>query len=282
MKVRPAAVAGRFYSADPAELAATVDGLLTAARPAPRRFGQAVRGPLTLVVPHAGYQYSGAVAAAAYVHLIPLRGVVTRAVVLGPAHFTRLEGMAVPGMDAFATPLGPVLVDDHARDAAAVLPEVHVADAPHAGEHSVETQLPFLLRVLGAGVRVLPVLVGEAAPSAVSRLLAGLLSEPGAVAVVSTDLSHYLPDLAARERDRRTAAAVLARDVRALERSDACGYDALRGLLHLAASRNLTVELLRLATSADVGADPGSVVGYGAFLVHVVGPRPAARPVWPS
>jgi AmmeMemoRadiSam system protein B len=255
-------VAGRFYPADPAALAALVDGLLAAAQPV-----RANARPAALVAPHAGFRYSGAVAATAYAHLAPWRAQVTRAVVLGPAHVVALRGMAVPSADAFATPLGPVAVDADARGVARALPAVVVDDAPHAAEHAVETQLPFLHRTLGPELRVLPVVVGTTPPAAVGVLLAALLDGPDTVVVVSSDLSHYLDRAQAQDRDRRTAAAVLARNPDALHPTDACGCHPLRGLLHHAAERDLTVELLRLATSADAGGDPRRVVGYGAFVL---------------
>jgi AmmeMemoRadiSam system protein B len=143
-----------------------------------------------------------------------------------------------------------------------------VDDRPHAGEHSLETQLPFLQQVFGPELAVLPVLVGRTRPDAVATLLADLAAVDGALAVVSTDLSHYLDEHAARERDRRTADAVLARDATAVRPDDACGHRALRGLLHHAADRRLRIELLRLATSADSGAGRARVVGYGAFLLQ--------------
>jgi AmmeMemoRadiSam system protein B len=261
VRVRPAAVAGSFYPADPGELARLVDHLLAAVPPVP----DAVP-PVALVAPHAGYRYSGAVAAAAYSCLRDAAAAVRRIVVLGPAHFVRLEGMALPHWGAFATPLGPVEVDDDARSAAAALPGVVVDDEPHGREHSLETQLPFLQRALDAEVPVLPVLVGATAAEPVAGLLGALL-RPGTVAVVSTDLSHYLDVTAAHERDARTAEAVLARADRALRPEDACGFFPLRGLLRLAAARDLDVRLLRLGTSADVGADPHRVVGYGAFAL---------------
>ncbi|MGY1682912.1 AmmeMemoRadiSam system protein B [Geodermatophilus sp. SYSU D01176] len=261
MRVRPPAVAGRFYPADPEELRDLVDRLLAAAGGRPRPVP-----PAALVAPHAGYRYSGAVAATAYAPLsTALPDAVRRVVLLGPAHLWPLEGMAVPAVDAFATPLGTVAVDDDARTAAAALPGVVVDDRPHDGEHSLETQLPFLQRVLGPEVAVLPVLVGRTQPDSVAAVLTAL---DGALAVVSTDLSHYLDERSARERDRRTADAVLARDAGAVGQGDACGSSALRGLLHHAAARDLTVELLRLATSADSGAGRARVVGYGAFLLH--------------
>jgi AmmeMemoRadiSam system protein B len=260
VRVRPPAVAGRFYPADPAELAALVDRLLGEVRVDPQ-----AAAPSAVIAPHAGYRYSGAVAATAYAHV---REGVARVVLLGPAHFRPLAGMAVPAVDGVATPLGVVRVDREARTAAAALPGVVADDGPHVGEHSLETQLPFLQRLLGPEVAVLPVLVGRAPAESVAAALAALLAVDGALAVVSTDLSHYLDERTARERDRRTADAVLARDAAAVRPEDACGHRPLRGLLHHAAVSGWTVELLALATSADSGAGRDRVVGYGAFALH--------------
>jgi AmmeMemoRadiSam system protein B len=263
VRVRRAAVAGRFYPAGPSALADLVDGLLCDART-----DRGTARPVAAVAPHAGYEYSGAVAASTYAQLAQWRDEITRVVLLGPAHFVPLEGMAVPGVDAFATPLGPVEIDDDARTTVAGMPGVVIDDHPHHGEHSLETQLPFLLRALDSRVRVLPVVVGRTAPADVAALLAGVLSADGTVAVVSTDLSHYLDLATARERDARTAAAVLARDAAAIRPEDACGHWALRGLLYHAAQRGMDVELLCLGSSADAGAGTDRVVGYGSFLVH--------------
>jgi AmmeMemoRadiSam system protein B len=258
--LRPAAVAGRFYPADPVTLAALVDALLSAVRPLDRR-------PAALIAPHAGYRFCGAVAAAAYAQLAGCRDDLARVVVLGPAHMVPLTGMAVPSVDAFATPLGPVPVDQDARRVALDVAGVAVADGPHAAEHAIETQLPFLLRAIGRPVPVLPVLVGAATAEAVAELLSALSPGPDTLVVVSTDLSHYLDRAAALRRDRRTAAAIVARAPEALRPGDACGFRPLCGLLRYAAERDLTVEQLLLATSAKAGADPIRVVGYGAFLL---------------
>ena len=166
MRVRPAAVAGQFYPADPVALATLVNALLAAAPAGGRR-------PTAVIAPHAGYRYSGAVAAAAYARLAACRAEARRVVVLGPAHHVRLTGMAVPRVDAFATPLGPVPVDLEARRTALDLPAVVVSDRPHAPEHAIETQLPFLLCALGPGITLLPVLVGATPPAAVAERVGG-------------------------------------------------------------------------------------------------------------
>jgi MEMO1 family protein len=240
-----------------------VDALLADVPPPRRR----VR-PVAVVAPHAGLRFSGPVAAAAYADLTSWRSNVSRVMVLSPAHFTPLHGMAIPSVGAFATPFGPVPVDADARTVAAGLSAVVVDDEPHASEHAIETQLPFLIRALGPAVPVLPVVVGDTPPSTVATLLSTVLAAAGTIVVVSTDLSHYLNRAQARERDTHTAAAVLARNGDALQPGDACGFHPLRGLLRHAVDRDLVVDQLQLATSADTGGDPRRVVGYGAFLFH--------------
>jgi AmmeMemoRadiSam system protein B len=263
VRVRPTAVAGRFYPADATALADLVDALLGEVRAE-----QSPARPLAAIAPHAGYQYSGGVAAACYARLGRWRSGIARVVLLGPAHFAPLQGMAVPSVDAFDTPLAPVEIDDDARSVALGNPAVALDDHVHAVEHSLETQLPFLQRALGPDVPVLPVLVGRTPPETAAALLSTLCSTDGSVGVVSTDLSHYLPVERASERDARTTAAILARDPSAVGPDDACGHWPLRGLLRHAVDRDLDIELLGLATSADGGADARRVVGYGAFLLH--------------
>ncbi len=254
---RPPAVAGAFYPADPEELTADVDRLLADARPA-----EATGDPLALVVPHAGYVYSGPVAATAYALL--RHRAIERVVLLGPAHFVPLAGAAVTAADGWRTPLGVVSIDPGLRETAVAAGAV-VDDRAHDPEHAVEVQLPFLQRVLG-GFRALPVAVGVAEPEAVADLIAALV--PDALVVVSTDLSHYLDDATAKALDRRTADAVLAREPERIGRDDACGSFALRGVVELARRDDLRVRLLDLRTSADTAGDPWRVVGYGSFAVE--------------
>jgi hypothetical protein len=262
-------VAGRFYPRDPSTLAATVDRLLDSVEvPDGERLAPAY------VVPHAGYVYSGPIAAQVYARLRRHADRIERVVLVGPAHFVRLEGCAVPASTAWATPLGELPVDEVGEIPA------RVDDAPHAPEHSLEVQLPFLQRALGRPVPILPIAVGTAPTELVTAALtaaaakptASLASldrsdacDPGTLVLCSTDLSHYLDQAAAVARDTATAAAIGALAPDRIGRADACGAFALRGLLAWARTGALCPELLLLATSADTAGDPFRVVGYGAF-----------------
>lgn len=255
---RPPAVAGAFYPADPDELAADVDRLLAAAQPV-----EPGGRPLALVAPHAGYVYSGPVAATAYALL--WERAIARVALLGPAHFVPLAGAAVTAAAGWRTPLGVVSIDRALRETA-VAAGAGVDERVHEPEHAIEVQLPFLQRVLGAGFQALPIAVGVAEGAWVADLIAALL--PSALVVVSTDLSHYLDDATAKRLDRRTADAVVAREPDRIGHDDACGSFALRGVVELARRDDLTVRLLDLRTSADTAGDPGRVVGYGAFAIE--------------
>ena len=269
-RVRPAAVAGLFYPRDPDRLAAAVaealDVPVRADEPAPK----------AVVVPHAGYVYSGPTAGVAYARVRRLRGQVTRVVLLGPAHRAWVEGLAVSGADAFATPLGTVPVDDVLRRRALACPGVVVDDRAHATEHSLEVQLPFLQQALGA-FAVLPVAVGEASPEMVATLLEAVWGGLETLVVVSSDLSHYLDYETAAARDRRTATAIVAAESGAIADDDACGARPVRGLLLAARRHGLRVRLLDLRSSGDTAGDHDRVVGYGAFAVSAEAPEPTVQ-----
>jgi len=261
-----------FYPASADELAAMIDRDLEAAgaeTTAPRE------APKAIVVPHAGYVYSGPVAASAYARIIGQRDTTRRVVLLGPAHRVALAGMAVPTVDLFRTPLGDVPIDADARRAALAVPGVIADDLPHAPEHALEVQVPFLQRALGPATgpagedrwRLLPVVVGRTPAETVAGLLDALWGGAETLIVVSTDLSHYHDHATARRLDAATAASIVARDVAAIGVDDACGAHPLRGLLETARRRDLPVHLLDLRTSADTAGDPTRVVGYGAFEV---------------
>ncbi len=258
--VRQPAVAGTFYPAEADRLRATVLAPLD---------GVAVPTdePLAAgyVVPHAGYLYSGPTAAHAYARLRAHAGAVRRVVLLGPSHFVPLAGCAVPRTDTWLTPLGEVAIDT--ATAGALVDGGHAAadDLPHAAEHSLEVQLPFLQVACGPAVSVVPVVVGRASSADVAALLAAVAG-PDSVVLCSTDLSHYEPVETTRARDRRTVEAVLDRAPERIAPGDACGVYALRGALDWASRSDLHPELLDLRTSADApGGDRGRAVGYAAI-----------------
>jgi AmmeMemoRadiSam system protein B len=263
--VRPAAVAGLFYPDDPDALASAVDHEMqtTAIRPE-------YPPPKALIAPHAGYVYSGAIAASAYATLGPAASTIRRVVLLGPAHRVALEGMAVPTVGAFESPLGEVPIDTELIEVALQSRHVVADDHPHDDEHGLEVHLPFLQRVLGpSGWSLLPVVVGRAEADVVADLLLSVWGGPETLIVVSTDLSHYHSHDTARNLDALTAGAILARRASAIRPSDACGVYPLRGLLVVAERLGLDLTLLDLRTSADTAGEPSRVVGYGAFSVSL-------------
>jgi MEMO1 family protein len=250
---RAPVAAGPFYPADRNELCELVDELLDRAGRHPARD---VRG---LVAPHAGYAYSGPVAASAFGLMPPA----DRVVLLGPSHHVPLAGLAVTSAKSWETPLGKVPVSSRLRKKAIGVGAVE-DDGPHATDHALEVELPFLQRTCPKGLEVLPVAVGSTVTSDVVELLEAL----DAFVVVSTDLSHYLPAEFARQHDLETADAVLRREPHAIRDGDACGVFALRGVIEHARRHDLGFELLDLRTSADTAGDPSSVVGYGAFALR--------------
>jgi len=253
---RAPAVAGLFYPADAATLAATVGSMLAAAHPSPLM-------PKALIVPHAGYVYSGPVAASAYALLRPLAKTIRRVVLFGPAHRVPVAALAATSAASFATPLGQVPVDGTAIAAAAMLAQVKISDPAHAEEHSLEVQLPFLQTVL-EDFSIAPFVVGGASGSQVAEVIELLWGGPETLIVVSSDLSHYLPYAMARQIDSATADTVLT--LRSLAHHEqACGAAAINGLVEAARRRHLRPKLLDLRNSGDTAGDKSRVVGYAAF-----------------
>ena len=267
--IREPAVAGLFYPADPNRLERQVRAYLEAAgaevsppdRSAP---------PKALIVPHAGYTYSGPPAATAYARLAAACDRVSRVVLLGPAHRVPLKGFAVSAAEAFATPLGTVPVDRDAITALEALPLVRRLEAAHAEEHCLEVQLPFLQLVLGS-FSIVPLVAGEASPEETARVLDLLWGGPETLIVVSSDLSHYHDDETARRLDRTTADAIEALRPEALVPGTACGRVPIAGLLHTARQRGLAVHTTALRNSGEVTGDRREVVGYGAFVLATAG-----------
>jgi MEMO1 family protein len=257
--VRPAAVAGMFYPGDARTLNADVDELLGGVEALAPRLGF----PKVLVVPHAGYIYSGPVAARAYDELAPARGIVRRVVLLGPVHRVPVRGLAMPGADFFDTPLGRIPIE---KPDLSGLPQVVKSDPAHAMEHSLEVQLPFLQKVLGQ-FSLVPFAVGMASVQDVALVIERLWGGPETVIVISTDMSHFHTYGEARQIDGATIERI-ARFATDLDHEEACGATPLNGLLSLAKSKNLSIKLLAANNSGDTAGGKDRVVGYSAFALH--------------
>ena len=262
--IRRAAVAGSFYPGEAAALASEVASYLRGAAVSPPP-----PTPKAIIAPHAGYIYSGAIAASAYARLQAAAGRITRVVLAGPAHRVYVTGAAVPAALSFASPLGPVAIDQAAIESLRALPFVETSDAAHAREHSLEVHLPFLQAVLGTFTLV-PIVVGDARPEEMARLFEIVWGGDETLVVVSSDLSHYMPYDAACVRDRHTAESILALDAR-LDPDEACGAAPINGLLSVARQRAMAVELVDLRNSGDTAGDRDRVVGYGAFAFREAG-----------
>ncbi len=261
--VRQPAVAGTFYPGDARELDAAVDGYLAAVEPQ----GLTPEGPApkALIAPHAGYIYSGPVAASAYARLAPARETVERVVLLGPAHRVLFGGIAASGATAFATPLGPVPVDVEAVQRICALPRVTVVDEAHRLEHSLEVQLPFLQRVLG-DFSVVPLVVGDAKADEVAEVLEELWGGPATAIVISSDLSHYHDYQTARRLDAATCRAIEQLRPDDIGHDQACGRLPIVGLLRVARARGLQATTVDLRSSGDTAGPRHEVVGYGAWV----------------
>jgi MEMO1 family protein len=258
--VRPAAVSGLFYPAAPDALRRELVRCLD------RAISPSISGgvaPKALVVPHAGYIYSGEIAAAAYILLKESRETIRNVILLGPAHRVRVPGLALPDATAFETPLGRIGLDRAGIAAIAGLPQITVSAAAHAEEHSLEVQLPFLQWLLD-DFTVLPLLAGGAAPAQVAEVLQRVWGGEETLIVVSSDLSHFLSYAVAQRRDAMTVQAMLelATD---LTGDQACGAVPFNGFALAARQHGLSGRLLDLRNSGDTSGDHSRVVGYAAM-----------------
>ncbi len=256
-RVRPAAVAGLFYPAGAAELERSLDRCFKDAGEV-----RSARPPKGLIVPHAGFIYSGPIAATAYASLKPIAEKIRRVVILGPAHRYPVRGLALPDAESFETPLGTLDVDPEAVKALSGLEQVKVSGEAHAEEHSLEVQLPFLQRLL-RGFRIVPLVVGHAGPETVAEVVDRLWGGEETLFVVSSDLTHYLPYAVAQKIDRETIDEILKFDV-PIDSERACGAAPINGFLTSAKKRGLHPTLLDLRNSGDTAGDRRQVVGYGA------------------
>jgi AmmeMemoRadiSam system protein B len=272
--IRPAATAGTFYARDAGTLVDDVRSLLAAAAPA---HGSA---PKAMIVPHAGYIYSGAIAASAYALLAPARHLIRRVVLFGPAHRVPIRGLALPVAEAFATPLGTVRIDAGAAAAALALPQVTASDVAHNLEHSLEVQLPFLQSVL-AEFSIVPFVVGAVSADKVAEVIDLLWGGPETLIVISSDLSHYHSYATAQDIDSSTVSEILAFAPHT-DHEQACGATPINGLLLCAKRRGMQIELLDQRNSGDTAGDRSRVVGYASFALRETEPLHGEQPSPPS
>lgn len=260
-KIRRPAVAGMFYPADEDVLKHDIHDYLAQANDAHEQ------GLKAIVVPHAGYMYSGPIAASAYKQIIPLKNKINRVVLLGPSHRVAFRGLAVPESDTFNTPLGNIPIDQEGIQQLADMSQVIVSDQAHSEEHSLEVQLPFLQEILSE-FTLIPIVVGDAEEHEVAEVIKRLWGDEHTLIVISTDLSHYHEYYDAKKRDRATSDAIENLKTNLIGYEDACGRNGLKGLLVVAQEKGLSVEVLDLRNSGDTAGDKGRVVGYGAYAVH--------------
>lgn len=255
--VRRPAVAGLFYPDDPQRLTRTVKEFLDSAQ-------QGEKPPKALIAPHAGYVYSGPIAATAYATLASVRETVTRVVLLGPSHRVPFYGLAVSSADRYLTPLGEVPLDREAIERISSLKQVNPLEEAHAAEHSLEVHLPFLQMVLDSFTLV-PIVVGDASPEEVSEVLDLLWGGDETLIVVSSDLSHYHDYATAMAMDRETSGAIEQLSSEEIDGNHACGCRPVNGLLKSARERGMRGEILDLRNSGDTAGSRDQVVGYGAY-----------------
>lgn len=256
---RQPAVAGTFYPANPQELHQILDQFLCDAE-----IGNKV--PKAIIVPHAGYIYSGSVAATAYARLIKAHDLITRVVIIGPSHRVGFKGLAVSSAETFSTPLGTVAVDLEAVKSILKLPFVEYNEPAHAHEHSLEVHLPFLQETLDS-FTIIPIVAGEASPAQVSKVLDALWGGDETLIVISSDLSHYHDYATCQKLDKETSIIIENLQYERLAFDSACGKVPVSGLLKLAKEKSLSIKTIDLRNSGDTAGDKSRVVGYGAYVI---------------
>jgi len=264
-QIRYPAVAGMFYPADKQVLKQDIHRYLEQCQMA----SNTNIVPKAIVVPHAGYVYSGSIAASAYQYLQPLKDKIKRVVLLGPSHRVAFKGLAVPGSEYFKTPLGDITLDKQAIADLLELPQVVESNYAHEEEHSLEVQLPFLQEVLD-DFSLVPVVIGDADRYEVAEVIKHLLSghEDETILVISSDLSHYHSYEEATRMDRATSEAIVNYKPELIQYDDACGRNGIKGLLTIAEEKKLKADIVDLRNSGDTAGSKDRVVGYGAYVFH--------------
>jgi len=259
--IRPAAVAGQFYAADPQQLLTDVLQYLAAAR------ANLSIQPKALIVPHAGYIYSGPVAASAYKLLEAVSTRIRQVILLGPSHRVALNGVATSDANFYETPLGKIKINRDFCTGAEQLSFVHQNNLAHKDEHSLEVQLPFLQTVLD-DFELTPLVVGDCNSDDIASLLTLFFDADDTLFVISTDLSHFHDYATASHKDQLTSAAIEALQSDKISYDDACGRNPLNGFLTLARQKQLNIKQLDLRNSGDTAGDKNRVVGYGAYVAY--------------
>ena len=260
-RIRQPAVAGMFYPADKQSLKDDIQQYLDQAET------ELKIKPKAIVVPHAGYIYSGPIAATAFNQIIPFKDEINRVVLLGPSHRVAFTGLAVPESDVFNTPLGNIQIDQKGIQLLSDLPQVIASDQAHREEHSLEVELPFLQETLDE-FTLIPLVVGDAERHEVAEVINRLWGDEHTLIVISTDLSHYHNYNEAKQLDRATSDAIVNLKPDLIGYEDACGRNGLKGMMTVAEEKNLSIDILDLRNSGDTAGDKSRVVGYGAYVIH--------------
>ncbi|MEQ1528631.1 MAG: AmmeMemoRadiSam system protein B [Methylococcales bacterium] len=257
---RQPAVAGTFYPANALQLHVMLSEYLADA-------ATDAKVPKAIIAPHAGYIYSGPIAASAYARLIPAKNLITRVILIGPSHRVGFRGLAVSRAETFTTPLGDVAVDQAAVALIEQLPFVEYLEKAHTLEHCLEVHLPFLQEVL-LKFKIVPIVVGDASPEQVGQVIETLWGGPETLLVISSDLSHYHDYSTAKQLDELTSARIEHKQLELLNFDSACGKIPISGLLKVARDKSLTIKTIDLRNSGDTGGDKSRVVGYGAYVIE--------------
>ncbi len=258
--IRQPAVAGSFYPANPMRLHQMLEQYLEEAK-------TGAKVPKAIIAPHAGYIYSGPVAASAYARLSRAKDLITRVVLIGPSHRVAFQGLAVSRSTSFATPLGNLPLDRDSIESIVRLPFVEYIEQAHSYEHSVEVHLPFLQETLGA-FKIVPIVAGDASPEQVSQVLEILWGGTETLIIISSDLSHYHDYNTAQKLDRLTSERIEKQQYEYITSESACGKTAVNGLLKLARDHSLPIQTIDLRNSGDTAGDKSRVVGYGAYVIE--------------
>jgi len=261
---RQASVAGSFYPKNPAQLKKTLTNLFNANEDLNIDFQTPVKA---IIAPHAGYIYSGPIAAKAYSLVSTCIKGKNKITIIGPSHFVPFNGIALSTAEFFETPLGKIKVDHHAYELINRIPEVIYLDEAHAREHSIEVHLPFI-QYLKKDVRIIPLAVGQTSYQKVAKVLEKFCEEKDNLIIISSDLSHYHAYGYAQKYDLQTALKIENYKCSQLGPNEACGYLAIAGLLKMAKDRKYKIKRIDLCNSGDTSGSKDTVVGYGSWFFH--------------